>query len=403
MNKEIFIERRKQLVEKIKTRFSSKDGAVFLWAHFESAHGAFCQDATFFYFTGISESALAIKIDFNGKTTLFIPDTNGKRKQWMAGVIEKTDGEARRVGVDAIEYFGEHVSGYALSPLFAQNEYKNLLHELEKSPNIFTCYPLAGFNYVQQVSLIDRLKQWHSLKNILDISDIVAQMRREKDKDEVAQIFNAVRITTDAIISATELINEEDCERDVLAGLTYGIIAGGAREAFPSIVAAGKNATILHYADCDTQLKKNELLLIDCGASYNHYCADLSRTVPISGKFTQRQRAIYAIVLACQDYIASLVKPGMWLNNKEKPHESLQHLAVEFFEKKGYAQYFTHGIGHYLGLEPHDVGSMQEPLREGDVITLEPGLYLPEENIGVRIEDDYWVIKDGVHCLSEEL
>jgi len=199
------------------------------------------------------------------------------------------------------------------------------------------------------------------------------------------------------------LINEEDCERDVLAGLTYGIIAGGAREAFPSIVAAGKNATILHYADCDTQLKKNELLLIDCGASYNHYCADLSRTVPISGKFTQRQRAIYAIVLACQDYIASLVKPGMWLNNKEKPHESLQHLAVEFFEKKGYAQYFTHGIGHYLGLEPHDVGSMQEPLREGDVITLEPGLYLPEENIGVRIEDDYWVIKDGVHCLSEEL
>jgi Xaa-Pro aminopeptidase len=116
-----------------------------------------------------------------------------------------------------------------------------------------------------------------------------------------------------------------------------------------------------------------------------------------------RQKELYQLVLDCQAYIAEIAKPGMWLNNKDKPEESLNHLAREFFKKKDLDQYFVHGIGHYLGLDTHDVGDYSKPLEEGNVITIEPGLYLPQENIGIRIEDNYWIVKSGAVCLSEAL
>jgi Xaa-Pro aminopeptidase len=108
-------------------------------------------------------------------------------------------------------------------------------------------------------------------------------------------------------------------------------------------------------------------------------------------------------VLATQEHVASLAKPGMWLKNKDKQDQSLHHLAVKFLAKHGYDKYFPHGIGHYLGLDVHDVGDYATPLQEGDVITIEPGIYIPAENIGIRIEDNYWITKDGAVCLSENL
>jgi Xaa-Pro aminopeptidase len=108
-------------------------------------------------------------------------------------------------------------------------------------------------------------------------------------------------------------------------------------------------------------------------------------------------------VLETQNYIAEKARPGIWLSNADKPEESLNHLAKKFIADKGYGDYFPHGIGHYLGLDVHDVGDYKEPLKIGDVITIEPGIYIPQERIGIRIEDNYWIVKDGVVCLSEEL
>ena len=112
---------------------------------------------------------------------------------------------------------------------------------------------------------------------------------------------------------------------------------------------------------------------------------------------------MYNIVLETQEHIASLAKPGMWLKNKDKADKSLHHLAVKFLAQRGYDKYFPHGIGHFLGLDVHDVGDYNVPLHEGDVITIEPGIYIPEEGIGIRIEDNYWITKDGAICLSENL
>ena len=151
------------------------------------------------------------------------------------------------------------------------------------------------------------------------------------------------------------------------------------------------------------KLVAGDLVVVDIGAEVDYYCADITRTYPVSGTFSKRQRDVYTIVLATQEYIASIAKPGMWLNNKEKPEQSLQHCAQKFLEKHNYHTYFPHGIGHFLGMDVHDVGDVHEPLQEGDVITIEPGIYLQKEQLGIRIEDDYWIVKDGVICLSDAL
>jgi Xaa-Pro aminopeptidase len=192
-------------------------------------------------------------------------------------------------------------------------------------------------------------------------------------------------------------------EAEVQASLEYMMIASHARTAFPSIVASGKNATVLHYNENSGTLKDGDLLVVDIGAEFKNYCADLTRTYPVSGTFTKRQKELYNIVLETQTHIASLAKPGMWVKNKDKVEQSLHHLAVKFLAKRGYDKYFPHGIGHFLGLDVHDVGDYSVPLQEGDVITIEPGIYISEESIGIRIEDNYWITKEGALCLSEHL
>jgi Xaa-Pro aminopeptidase len=168
-------------------------------------------------------------------------------------------------------------------------------------------------------------------------------------------------------------------------------------------VATGGNATILHYTMNTDVLLDGQLVVVDIGAAFGNYCADLTRTYPVSGRFTSRQKELYNLVLETQEYVERIAKPGMYLVNKDHPEKSLHHLAKKFLDDRGYGAYFTHGIGHYLGLDVHDVGDYSKPLSEGDIFTIEPGLYIPQEKIGIRIEDDYWMSKDGLVCLSELL
>ena len=236
---------------------------------------------------------------------------------------------------------------------------------------------------------------------MIDISDIVAECRRTKSQEESEHIYNAIDCTMAA--REAQLIDVDKFEHEVEAGIEFVYIQSGGRAAFPSIVASGKNATILHYNANDSLMKKGDLVIVDIGAEIDYYCADLTRTYPVSGIFTKRQKELYNIVLETQEYIENLAKPGYWLFNKNEQEKSLHHLAYEFLDKIGYSKYFTHNLGHFLGMDVHDIGDYSKPLKEGDVITIEPGIYIPEENIGIRIEDNYWIIKDGVMCLSQDL
>jgi Xaa-Pro aminopeptidase len=406
-----FKERRNELISLVQQQHKDvSSGKILLFANFERDGYFYKQDSSFYYFTGLEEPAAVLCLDLaTSQSMLFVPNFGKERAKWVAEAIEPDKEKAHALGFDAIEYLGKPCVGYQCHPFFTQPEYENFLRLvqewLSKGEKVFTLNPTNASEYIEQRFVLQRIASTiptfeHSLINI---SGLVAQLRRKKSKGEIEQLYKAIAITIDAQEAAINMLQIGKKEYEIQAAIEYHFIAGGGSAAFPSIVASGKNSTILHYMHNTKTLVSGDLVVIDIGARYNNYCADITRTYPVSGTFTQRQREIYTLVLETQEYIANIAKPGLWLSNKNHPDKSLNHLAKKFLEDRGYGHYFPHGIGHFLGLDVHDVGDSAEPLQVGDIITIEPGIYIPDESIGVRIEDDYWIVPDGVICLSENL
>lgn len=415
----VYISRRKQLLQKIKSTHSdTKKGAIVLFGAFENERYRFMQDSTFYYFTGIEEPGAAVVIDLTGQTTLFVPEYKGGRSQWIASRIDLNQTSASRLGFDRIDVLGKPCAGYSCYAFFENDEYEYLVKALadivREDGDVFCCNPLTRLHYAQQKTIlrdIDRfMRKMHSgipqdfLSACVDISGDIAQMRRHKDSHELALVHEAIDITFTAQEAAAQLIKPGAIEYEVQAGIEFVFTQSGAGVAFPSIVASGPNSTVLHYTLNNRTIEKGDVVIVDIGAQFNYYCADITRTYPSSGSFTDRQKEIYNLVLDTQAYIADIAKPGMWLSNEQHQDQSLNHLAKKYLDEHGeYASNMPHGIGHYLGLDVHDVGSLAEPLQEGDLFTIEPGVYLSKEQIGVRIEDNYLMAKSGVICLSEEI
>lgn len=399
----------KDLLSMLAQEFPKQQGAVVLFGGLEQSCVPFAQESSFYYFTGINEPGAVAVFNVNGKSTLYVPNHGATRAVWVHTPIALTQENAKKLGFDTVAPLGQPLSGYQLYPFSDLKYYDALTADLNSliktGGKIFTLMPDNATEYVEQRWMIERLNGViNNLKSSsINISEFAALMRRKKDMGEIEKMYKAVEITILAQGAAAQAISEGIRECEVQASLEYMFTGSQAQVAFPSIVASGKNSTVLHYHTNNDELKNGQLVVVDIGARYQNYCADLTRTYPVSGTFTKRQKEIYNIVLACQEYIAGLAKPGMWLNNKEKPDQSLHHLAQKFFEQKGYGKYFIHGIGHFVGMDVHDVGDLQQPLQDGDVFTIEPGLYIPDEQIGIRIEDNYWMVKDGVVCLSESL
>jgi Xaa-Pro aminopeptidase len=403
----IFKLRVKDLINNVKELHPEKRGTFILFAGFEDDKYRFVQESTFYYFTGIQEPAVVLTIDLEGHKTLYVPNCIEERAKWVVSPLQLSTEYAKQIGVDEVKLLGTTCFGYQMHPFFAESEYSNLTLDLKKKIDsesvLFVLEPHTPYGYIEQRLLLQRLRTFGAAPKVVDVSSIIARMRRSKDVKEIELMYKAVEITCIAQEAAAKAISLGVNEAEVQASLEYIMTGSHAEIAFPSIVATGKNSTVLHYNQNNAELKKGDLVVVDIGARYDGYCADITRTYPVSGTFTKRQKEIYNIVLDTQNYIASIAKPGMWLSYKEKPDQSLNHLARAFIKEKGYDHYFPHGIGHFLGLDVHDVGDYTEPLKAGDVITIEPGIYIAEEQIGVRIEDDYWIVKDGVICLSEGL
>lgn len=406
-DKEIFTQRRNQLKQLVADQFGDS-GVIMLIAEFEKECHSFRQDPSFWYYTGLNEPAAVIMIDMDADlTTLFIPNFGTERSKWVSDIL--TESDAQRIGVDVIRYLGKPCVGYQCHPFFTDNEYSDLLEVVagyvDTDKKIYTLYPDTTHSYIEQRFVVNRMiERIPALReHVVDISSFVAKMRRKKSKKEIEHLFKAIAITGDAQYAAAQSLKAGKMEYDVQAVIDYVFASSGASHAFPSIVASGNRGTILHYGDNNHELKDGELVVIDIGAQYYNYCADITRTYPVSGVFTQRQRELYNIVLDVQDFIAQHAQPGYWLSNNDKPERSLNHLAQKYLDDKGYGEYFYHGIGHFLGLDVHDVGNYADPLEPGDVITIEPGIYIKDENIGIRIEDDYWIVEDGNICLSEDI
>ncbi len=399
-----FISRRKLLLDSINQTYPDKKGVFVLFAGFEDEKRAFRQESSFYYLTGLEEPSCVLVAD-QSATTLWVPQYGTTRSKWVSTIVEADNTQAAQWGISEIKHLGHPCKGYTAGLACTAKEYEHLLVGLEalvKQGNVlFMDYPPDKVN--EQTLFIDRLFTDRPAlrEHLVDISPLIAALRRTKDQHELECIYEAIDCTMQALEAAAVRIEPGYFEYQIQAAIEFIFKEGSGSTAFPTIVGSGKNSTILHYNKNNAQLTSGDLVLIDCGAEINYYCADLSRTFPVSGEFTDRQREVYDIVLGTQHHIAQLAAPGYWLNNKEYPDKSLHHLAIEHLTQKGYAEYFTHGIGHFLGLDVHDVGT--GPLQEGDVITIEPGIYIPKENLGIRIEDNYWITDKGAVCISEEL
>jgi len=393
IEKNIYEKRRADLRCALQKQFPSFLGPIVVAAGFEDSRYPFRQDSSFYYLTGLEEPGVVLVMSPEGKNILYAPVYAYKRELWTNSRVYNKQG-LNQLGIDDIKPLGQ-ICAEGVSLFLTADEYCYLIQDLQQATSV--CVIQEGREHKALFS------RWGIADKAISGFSLVSRMRRKKDRQEIEQIYTAIDGTMAAQEAAAHVIAPEQYEYQVQAGVEFIFTQSGCRTAFPTIVASGSRATKLHYTDNNKPMKNGELVVVDCGTEYQHYCADISRTYPVSGIFNKRQKDLYTLVLKTQDHIARLARPGYYLFNKDVPEKSLHHCAVKFLQEQGYDTFFTHTVGHFLGLDVHDVGLRAEPLQEGDVFTIEPGIYIPHEGIGIRIEDDYWMTYDGAECLSQEL
>jgi len=262
-----------------------------------------------------------------------------------------------------------------------------------------------------ELNLAGRIREKFPVVTLVDAHPIFARLRIVKNVDELALIQKAVEITSEGVYAFLEMVKPGMMEYELEAHWDYIVKKRGADKAFRTIMASGANATVLHYGENNCEINDGDLVLVDFGASWHYYASDVSRTFPANGKFTERQKQLYNIVLDANKKVIEACKPGLKfseLNNMVKEFYAVKLKEIGLIQEDGdVAKYYYHGVSHFLGLEVHDVGagSMgvdgELVLEPGMAITVEPGLYIAEEKIGIRIEDDILITENGCEILTK--
>jgi Xaa-Pro aminopeptidase len=231
---------------------------------------------------------------------------------------------------------------------------------------------------------------------VRDGSAVVHEMRRLKDGHEIGAIERAVAVTAEAIAHVMRSCRAGMREDEIEGEITRIYRSRSGQHSFDPIVACGENALKLHYSENSGPVEEGRLMIVDTGAAIDGYKADITRTLPVGGRFDSRQREVYEVALAAEQEAIANAGPGVLLGE-------LHAKAYKVIDDAGLGEFFVHGLGHYLGLEAHDVGDYHVPLQPGAVITVEPGIYIPDEQLGVRIEDDVLITESGCRVLSEKI
>ncbi|HKR81594.1 MAG TPA: Xaa-Pro aminopeptidase [Candidatus Saccharimonadales bacterium] len=362
----------------------------------------FHQDRSFYYLTGIDEPGITLVMDKN-KEYLIVPPRETVVEQFD-GVIDFE--ELKRVsGVQQVK--GEKEGWRLLSSRLKKAGH---VATLGAAPR-FVEY-LGMYTNPARADLIQRMKDINPKVELLDLRTHLSRMRMVKQPVEIDLIQRAINITTSTMKEVlrpskfTKYAHEYEIEADLSRGFRY---QGGRGHAFYPVVSSGKNTCTMHYNKAKAALVSGELLLLDVGADYDYYAADVARTVSLGGNPSRRQKQVFDAVLDVQEYAFTLLKPGVVLQDYEKQVESymgekLRELGlIKTITSEAVRHYFPHRISHFLGLDTHDVGDYEHPIEPGVVITVEPGIYIPEEEIGVRIEDDVLITPEGNVNLSANL
>ena len=360
----------------------------------------FTPNRNFYYLTGITEEKhIVVLSKFNNEVSekLFLKEIDLAKEMWNGKTLR--DFEAKEIsGIEDSVYMNEFY-GY-LNRLIKGADEVNLYLDLDKQS-----YDEADSNGADFAKAFKDKYPHISIKNV---SSKITPLRMIKSKEEIEEMQKAIDITRDGIKSLMKNAKAGMKEYELEAYFDFECKTRGVKDlAFRTIAAAGKNATTLHYVENNSEIKNDDLVLFDLGAQWNCYSADITRTFPVSGKFTDRQKEAYEAVLRVNKAVIEKIKPGVVY--KELNAWATDLIAEECIklgiikEKSEVSKYYWHSIGHNLGLDTHDVEPQGRNFvfAEGMVFTVEPGLYISEEGIGIRIEDDVLVTADGCEVLSK--
>ena len=402
----VFHERRVRLAHD-----TGGDGVIVLFGYREADVAAsvttFHQNENFYYLTGWNEpeaimllvpkapkAGTGIELE---KEILFIPARDLHVERWNGPRLGPDDPDASaRTGFPTVK----------ATSLF-QSE---LLEALKAFPKIYTeltPQPESGEDYFQ-AEVVSKLREIAPLATYADVRPHVERQRAVKSPGEIALLRKAVDASIEGQLAAMKTVRPGVWEYETAARIEYEFRRRGCEwPAYPPIVGSGFFSTVLHYDADDQQMKDGDVVVMDAAGSYSGYAADITRTLPVNGRFTPRQREIYEIVLGAQNAAMAAAKPGMSMGRGKN---SLHDIAFTYINTHGkdlhgnpLGQYFIHGLGHSIGLNVHDPMNSKLPLAPGMVVTMEPGIYIPEEKIGVRIEDDILITQDGNEHLSRRL
>src|SRR6266571_1694469 len=399
----VFAERRVKLIAAVGAPI-----VIFGYTGQEEANPSyvFMQEENFYYLTGHNEEGAALLLlpesaaqkGWTGpREILYLPPRDLAQEKWNGPRLGPDDpGIKEKTGFANVEVFTKLHETLA-----------NLSRVL---PELYTELPGPhDEGYPHAANWANWIKGAASHVTLKDVSSAVATLRAIKSPGELALLTKAIEASIDAQFAAMKMMHSGLYEYQVAAKMVEIHAEGGCEtEAYAPIVGSGINSTVLHYNKLDRKIDGSEIALLDVAGQYSGYAADITRTIPADGKFTPRQREIYEIVLGAQNAALAALRPGMDFCNKSG--KSVQKIAYNYIDSHGkdlhgksLGPYFIHGLGHHIGLNVHDAGEHCARFQPGMVITVEPGIYIPEENLGVRIEDDVLITESGHKLLSERL
>lgn len=402
----VYADRRAKLAAQV-------DGPIILWGFTgreeSSQTYVFAQEDSFYYLTGHNEEGAgliilpAAKAGAQNRWTgpreiLFLPAKDAAKERWNGDRLAPTDsGVEVRTGFTSVKPF---------------EEMRATVEQLAKFyPDFFTIlpYPRENGGYPHEKAVVDWLKMVAPQAQLKDVRLQIDKLREIKSSGELAFLQKAIDLSLDAQLAAMKMMRPGLYEYQVAAKMVEVHAMGGSEaEGYSPIVGAGFNSTVLHYDTLSHRIEDGDIVVLDVGAQYSGYSADITRTLPANGKFTKRQREIYGVVLGAQNAAIAAIRPGMTLCRTGD--KSLYRIAYDYINSHStdlhgnrLGRYFIHGLGHDIGLDVHDPGEYCKPLEPGMVVTMEPGIYIPEERLGVRIEDDLLVTDTGYKLLSARL
>ena len=400
--------RRRKLMEKI------KDGIVVLIGAREEdlgEIGRFRQNNDLMYLTGVETPAAALIIipaglipNVGATENVFIPARNKGHEQWTGFQVSPGAEGEQKFGVQEVAQSNEFLD--RLKKLLLAPPFKAADSGGQPTAKLYTIVP-RGYTaaITRENQFVESMQKLAPGLTIVDVTPLIAELRKVKSAPEIALLQKAIDITGEGQRDAAGTIKPGVYEYEVQGALEYAFMRNGSeRPGFTSIVGSGIYSTVVHYNENRKKIESGDLIVVDIGAEYSYYTADITRTYPANGKFTPRQREIYQLVLEAQRACEKAFKPG------ESSLGQLHQVAVKVMresalrDSKGNTleRYFNHALGHWLGMEVHDAGSYGK-IPVGAVFTIEPGIYIPEEKLGIRIEDDYLATDTGLVKMSSKI